>query len=115
MFWTLHQENRAVAMIERVTDIAPLLTAQFFGDIDISARSTEVEHRAGGTSRLAGQAYGRAPLPHGLFEIAGTLAAQQGLGGLPESFAGQTTSEDSPQHAFHISVHHGRGHIEHDA
>ena len=115
MFWPLHQENRAVAMIERVADIAPLLTAQFFWHIKMPARGTEAEHRTGGTSRLAGQAYGRAQLHHGLVEIAGTLAAQQGLGSLPESFAGQTTSEDAPQHAFHISVHHGRRRVKDNA
>ena len=74
MFWPLHQENRAVAMIERVADIALLLTAQFFRQLEISARGTEAEHRTGGTSRLAGQAYRSAQLHHGLVEIAGTLA-----------------------------------------
>ena len=85
MFGPLHQENRAVAMIERVADIALLLTNPFLRQLEMSSRSAESEHRTGGTSRLAGQAHGRAQLHHGLVEIARTLAAEQGLGSLPES------------------------------
>ena len=61
------------------------------GGIELSARGAQAEHRTDGTSRLAGQAHGRAQFHHGLVEIAGTPAAEQRLGGcqrprLPDQF-----------------------------
>ena len=107
-------------MIECIADVAPFLTHRFFGWA-ISSRTgfPRVAHSpmTGHDKhlRLAGQAYRRSQFHHGLVEIAGTLAAEQRFGSLPDSFPCEISSEDASQHAFNISVHDGRRRIEHDA